>query len=128
MNYNVLIVGSGLGGLECGTLLAKQGLKVLVLEASNQPGGCMQSFRRGGLHYDTGLHYVGGLAAGQAMHKAFAELGLMVKHSPKDWQRISRISGKHSIATFGDCKTSRSTIWMSAHTSTCSRHSPTNCS
>ena len=97
MNYNVLIVGSGLGGLECGTLLAKQGLKVLVLEASNQPGGCMQSFRRGGLHYDTGLHYVGGLAAGQAMHKAFAELGLM----DLPWQRMDEdfdhiiIGGRH---------------------------------
>ena len=68
MNYNVLIIGSGLGGLECGTLLAKRGLKVLVLEGSNQPGGCMQSFRRGGMHYDTGLHYVGGLAPGQTMH------------------------------------------------------------
>ena len=51
--YDVLIIGSGLGGLECGALLAQQGLRPLVLESSHQPGGCMQSFRRGGLHYDT---------------------------------------------------------------------------
>lgn len=81
---DVLIIGSGLGGLECGALLAKRGLKVLVLERSNQPGGCMQSFRRGGLHYDTGLHYVGGLAPGQAMHDAFAELGLL----DLPWERM----------------------------------------
>jgi all-trans-retinol 13,14-reductase len=94
---NVLIIGSGLGGLECGALLAGRGLKVLVLEGSNQPGGCMQSFRRGGLHYDTGLHYVGGLAPGQAMHKAFARLGLM----DLPWQRMDKdfdhviIAGRH---------------------------------
>jgi len=44
----------------------------------------MQSFRRGGLHYDTGLHYVGGLAPGQAMHDAFAELGLF----DLPWERM----------------------------------------
>lgn len=95
--HDVLIIGSGLGGLECGALLAKRGLKVLVLERSNQPGGCMQSFRRGGLHYDTGLHYVGGLAPGQTMHKAFAELGLL----DLPWQRMNEdfdhiiIGGRH---------------------------------
>ena len=97
MNYDVLIIGSGLGGLECGALLAKRGLRVLILERSNQPGGCMQSFRRGGLHYDTGLHYVGGLAPGQAMHKAFAQLGLL----DLPWERMDEdfdhiiIDGRH---------------------------------
>ncbi len=80
----VLIIGSGLGGLECGALLSQEGIRVCVLEASNQPGGCMQSFRRGGLHYDTGLHYVGGLAPGQALHSAFVRLGLM----ELPWQRM----------------------------------------
>ena len=97
MNFDVVIIGSGLGGLECGTLLAKRGLKVLILEGSNQPGGCMQSFRRGGLHYDTGLHYVGGLASGQALHKAFGQLGLL----DLPWQRMDEdfdhiiIGGRH---------------------------------
>lgn len=94
---SVLIIGSGLGGLACGALLAQRGHKVLVLERSCQPGGCMQSFRRGALHYDTGLHYVGGLAPGQAMHKAFTELGLM----DLPWQRMDEafdhiiIGGQH---------------------------------
>ena len=95
--HDVLIIGSGLGGLECGALLAKRGFRVLVLEGSNQPGGCMQSFRRGGLHYDTGLHYVGGLAPGQVMHQAFAQLGLL----DLPWQRMDEdfdhviIGGRH---------------------------------
>lgn len=95
--HDVLIIGSGLGGLECGALLAQRGLRVLVLEGSNQPGGCMQSFRRGGLRYDTGLHYVGGLAPGQAMHKAFSQLGLL----DLPWHRMDEdfdhviIGGRH---------------------------------
>ena len=97
MNCDVLIIGSGLGGLECGALLAKHGYHVSVLESSNQPGGSMQSFRRGGKHYDTGLHYVGGLAPGQAMHKAFAQIGLL----DLPWQRMDEdfdhiiIGGRH---------------------------------
>ena len=94
---DVLIIGSGLGGLECGALLAQKGLRTLVLEGSHQPGGCMQSFRRGGLHYDTGLHYVGGLAPGQTMHKAFGQLGLL----DLPWERMDEafdrviIAGRH---------------------------------
>lgn len=95
--HDVLIIGSGLGGLECGALLSQRGLRTLVLESSHQPGGCMQSFRRGGQHYDTGLHYVGGLAPGQAMHKAFAQIGLL----DLPWQRMDEefdhviIGGRH---------------------------------
>ena len=91
---DVLIIGSGLGGLECGALLAQKGLRTLVLEGSHQPGGCMQSFRRGGLHYDTGLHYVGGLALGQTMHKAFGQLGLL----DLPWERMDEAFDRVIIA------------------------------
>jgi phytoene dehydrogenase-like protein len=37
--YDVIMVGAGLGGLVCGALLAKQGLKVIVLDKNNRPGG-----------------------------------------------------------------------------------------
>ena len=56
MKYDVVIIGSGLGGLVCGSLLAREGKKVLVLERQAQPGGCMQSYWRDGLSFDTGFH------------------------------------------------------------------------
>ena len=56
-----VIIGSGLGGLEVALLLAKRGYQVTVLEKQRQLGGCMQSYRRGNIMLDTGLHYVGGL-------------------------------------------------------------------
>ncbi|MBR2114626.1 MAG: NAD(P)/FAD-dependent oxidoreductase [Prevotella sp.] len=77
MMYDVIIIGSGLGGLICARQLAKQGRSVLVLERQTQPGGCLQSYRRGDFEFDTGLHYVGGLAEGQPLYEAFQQLGLM---------------------------------------------------
>ncbi|MBR6491967.1 MAG: FAD-binding protein, partial [Bacteroidales bacterium] len=32
MKYDVVIIGAGLGGLECAYILAKNGLKVCILE------------------------------------------------------------------------------------------------
>ena len=38
-NPEVIVIGSGIGGLCCGGLLAKAGKKVLILEAHSKPGG-----------------------------------------------------------------------------------------
>jgi len=84
MKYDVIIIGSGLGGLECADILSRQGLSVLVLERQIQPGGCMQSYKRKGMNYDTGLHYVGGLDEGQSLHNTFKYLGLL----DLPWQRL----------------------------------------
>lgn len=78
MKYDIIIIGSGLGGLSCGAALAQQGKSVLVLERQIQPGGCLQSYKRqGGLSFDTGLHYVGGLTPGHRIYDIFSYFGLM---------------------------------------------------
>ena len=77
MDYDIIIIGSGLGGLECAHILSRQGYRVLVLERQQHPGGCMQSYRRGNFRFDTGLHYVGALDEGQSLHEAFRDLGLL---------------------------------------------------
>lgn len=77
MKYDIVIIGSGLGGLECGYILSKHGYKVCVLEKEAQAGGCMQSYRRRGVALDTGLHYVGGLAPGNSLYPIFKYLNLM---------------------------------------------------
>ena len=77
MRYDVVIIGSGFGGLVCAHLLAKAGKRVLVLERQLQAGGCIQSYQRKGQAFDTGLHYVGGLGEGQKLNRIFSHLGLM---------------------------------------------------
>jgi all-trans-retinol 13,14-reductase len=77
MKYDVIIIGSGLGGLECGYILSKKGYKVCILEQNAQIGGCLQTFRRGKSVFDTGFHYVGGLDEGQSLHKLFGYFDLL---------------------------------------------------
>ena len=77
MKYDVVVIGSGFGGLACAHLLSKAGRSVLVLESHWQPGGCLQSYQRKGHTFDTGLHYVGGLREGETLHDIFCALGLL---------------------------------------------------
>jgi all-trans-retinol 13,14-reductase len=82
--YDVIIIGSGLGGLECGYILSNAGYQVCILEQHTQIGGCLQSFRRGGSVFDTGFHYVGGLDEGQPLHRLFSYFDLI----DLPWQRL----------------------------------------
>ncbi|MBR6054581.1 MAG: NAD(P)/FAD-dependent oxidoreductase [Bacteroidales bacterium] len=72
-----VIIGSGLGGLECGVILSKEGYDVTVLEKEIQAGGCLQGFRRGGFRFDTGFHYVGGIEEGGPLHPLFRYFDLL---------------------------------------------------
>ncbi|SHE38855.1 phytoene desaturase family protein [Chryseobacterium vrystaatense] len=75
--YDILVIGSGLGGLVSALILAKEGLKVCVLEKNNQYGGNLQTFSRDKLIFDTGVHYLGGLSQGQNLHRFFSYLEIM---------------------------------------------------
>ncbi len=77
--YDIVIIGSGLGGLECGTILCKEGYNVCVLEKNELFGGCFQTYRRKGYSLDTGIHYIGSLDEGQMMHQFFRYVGIMDK-------------------------------------------------
>ena len=71
-----VIIGSGLGGLSCGCILAKNGYEVTVLEQGLQAGGCLQCFRRGDAVFDTGMHYIGSADPGQVLHTILHYLGV----------------------------------------------------
>ena len=75
--YDVVVIGSGMGGLACGAILAKEGMRVRIVEQNATPGGCLQSFRRGGRLFDTGIHYVGSLREGQIMYQYLKYFGVL---------------------------------------------------
>ena len=65
----VIIIGSGLGGLSSGVILARNGYDVTVLEQGIQIGGCLQCFTRHGAKFETGMHFIGSAAHGQTLNK-----------------------------------------------------------
>ncbi|MCD8540637.1 MAG: NAD(P)/FAD-dependent oxidoreductase, partial [Leadbetterella sp.] len=93
-HYDVIIIGSGLGGLASAIILAKEGKKVLVLEKNNQFGGNLQTFSRDKIIFDTGVHYIGGLGEGQNLYKYFKYLGIYdgLKLQKMDEDRFDVIS------------------------------------
>jgi phytoene dehydrogenase-like protein len=75
--YDVVIIGSGLGGLVSANILAKEGYSVCVLEKNNQYGGNLQTFARNKTIFDTGVHYIGGLSEGQNLYQYFKYLDII---------------------------------------------------
>lgn len=77
--YDVVIIGSGMGGLVCGAILAKEGYEVCIIEKNQQIGGTLQTFVRDRVIFDSGVHYVGGLEKGQNLYQIFKYLDIMDK-------------------------------------------------
>ncbi len=46
-DYDVIVIGGGMGGLSAGAHLASRGMKVLLLEQHDKVGGCTTSFSSG---------------------------------------------------------------------------------
>lgn len=96
-NYEVVIVGSGLGGLVSAIILAKEGKSVCVLEKNQQFGGNLQTFVRDKTIFDTGVHYIGGLSEGQNLYQYFKYIdildGLKLKKLDEDGFDIITFEG-----------------------------------
>lgn len=63
---DVIIIGSGLGGLVAGGLLARYGRRVIICEAHSIPGGAAHGFERQGFHFDSGPSFFSGLSEPQS--------------------------------------------------------------
>jgi len=77
--YDVIIIGSGIGGLTAGNYLAQDGFSTLIIEQRPRPGGCAASFQRGGFSFDAGVHWIAQCGEGGVVHQILTELGLSEK-------------------------------------------------
>ncbi len=73
---NVIIIGSGIGGLIAGNLLAKKGHKVTMFEAHSMPGGYTAGFYRKGYYFESGTL---SFEASASVFKAMKDIGVMEK-------------------------------------------------
>jgi prolycopene isomerase len=55
--YDAVVVGAGIGGLTCAALLARAGLRVLLVEQHYMVGGYCSTFRRNGFTFDAATHF-----------------------------------------------------------------------
>lgn len=58
--FDIIVIGSGIGGLSSAVMLTRCGYKVLVLEQHDVAGGCTHTFEEQGYEFDIGIHYLGG--------------------------------------------------------------------
>jgi all-trans-retinol 13,14-reductase len=84
VKYDFLIVGGGIGGLICGSLLAKEGHKVCILEKHYTIGGGLHVFRKHNKIFETGIHYVSGFSRDQVLSRIFNYLQVLDKIKLKD--------------------------------------------
>lgn len=62
MDFDIIVIGSGIGGLTAAALLARYGKRVLVCESHSIPGGAAHSFQRQGFKFDSGPSFYCGLS------------------------------------------------------------------
>lgn len=76
--FDVAVVGAGMGGLSAAAFLADAGRRVLVVEAADRPGGLLAELPAPGFHMSTAVHNVSGVFDDGPVGEG--ELGAAVRH------------------------------------------------
>jgi C-3',4' desaturase CrtD len=75
-HYDCIVIGTGMGALTTACLLAKEGLKCLVLEQNYLVGGCTSSYWRKGFVFESGATTLVGLDKNMPLAYLLAEIGV----------------------------------------------------
>jgi len=74
--YDVIVIGSGTGGLVSAGILASRGLKTLMIEKHVTPGGYLSSFKRRGFVFDSAIDCISGVSPGGLIYRTLETLGV----------------------------------------------------
>jgi all-trans-retinol 13,14-reductase len=94
--FDVIIIGSGTGGMSAASCLAQAGKRVLLLEQHNVLGGFTHTFERAGYIWDIGLHYVG------QVHNNGSVLNKVFRYISKDKLKWAPLDDIYDRAIFGN--------------------------
>lgn len=75
-DYRNIVVGGGISGMTAALLLARQGGKTALLESFPQLGPTVRGFRCAGVHFETGVHLLGGLGHNHPLDIYFRHLDI----------------------------------------------------
>lgn len=74
--FDAVIIGSGIGGLSTGIILARLHHRVAIIEKNPLPGGLMRNYTRDGVNCPVGIHYFGAFGEGQPLRRMFDYMGV----------------------------------------------------
>jgi C-3',4' desaturase CrtD len=101
MDYDVLVIGAGYGGLTAASILAKRGFRVCLLEAHTSVGGCAGHFKRKNFLFDAGATTLSGVLPHQPLGRVFIELGIQPNLHHEQTGMMIRI-GEQWISRYAD--------------------------
>ena len=112
---DVIVIGSGLGGLSSAAVLSKAGYKVVVLEQHDVIGGATHTFEDGGYEFDVGIHYLGGemdsfFSPVRRLFAAISDGQLEWSKCDRDYDVCYNAQTVESIAFCGDAATDEARI------------------
>ncbi len=87
-NYDIIMIGSGMGCLSAGAILAKEGKRILILERHYTPGGFTHVFKRKGYEWDVGIHYIGEV---QRKNSAIRKIFDYITNSKLKWADMGKL-------------------------------------
>ena len=109
MDFDDLVIGSGMAGLAVASLLAESGRRVLVLEAHDVPGGYAHTFAMKGFRFCAQVHYVFGCGEGETVDRLLGRLRLrdavpFVRLDPEGFDHVvvagDRVSIPNGLAKY----------------------------
>ena len=98
----IVVIGAGVGGLPVGALLARAGLSVTVLEASEHLGGCASTFEVDGFRFDVGATVAGGFAPDGPMTHLAQWLDLCWEAHPVEPAMVVHLPDGSRIVRWGE--------------------------